>query len=126
MKVERSLDSIYIYIEQEDLMPFMLRIAKRMFTEEDDYIKSVVLWNEWELRPNEDNYKKLMDQLDVHEMIHIMSHDEALKLSDELVTALFANEKPQEANARNLKLARICVTCGKGYISEKKGHDECI
>lgn len=130
MRAEKSVDSVYLFSDREEIKPFMLNLARSLFSDDDFYICAIVLLNEFELHPTEENYKRLMDKLDINHMITIMDESEALQFSDELVEVIFPKEVQMathpSAPKNKLRLARICGFCGDGYIAEKRGHDGCV
>jgi len=130
MKLEKTLESVYLFMDREEIKPFMLRLTTQLFKDDDTYITAIVLMDEFRLHPNEENYKRMMDKLEIDNLIHILDGAEALKFSDDLVETIFPKEvnvTTQSIEPKNkLQLARICGFCGDSYISEKRGHDGCV
>lgn len=134
MKASKTGDGVYIYVERAEIKPFMLLLAQKLFQDDDFYICAIVLLNEFELHPTEENYQRLMDKLNIEHLVHKMEGHNALQFSDDLVDVIFPREVRLEAHPSakqpavqpTLKLARICGFCGDGYIAEKRGHDECV
>lgn len=130
MELNKTLESIYLFMNREEIKPFMLRLTTQLFKDDDTYITAIVLMDEFRLHPTEDNYKRMMDKLEIDNLIHILDGAEALKFSDELVETIFPKElnlTTESIEPKNkLQLARICGFCGNSYISEKRGHDGCV
>ena len=130
MKVEKTLESVYLFLDSEEIKPFMLRLATQLFRDDDSYIAAIVLMDEFRLHPNDFNYQRMMEKLEIDNLIHILDEPSALKFSDDLVDVIFPKEVrmvTHPASSKNkLKLARICGFCGDSYVAEKRGHDGCV
>lgn len=107
MQFDRKDDMITLSIDVDELSPIMLRVANAMIN--SDTIHTHALY--WISTHKYSAYQKMMDCIDVRESRISMSRQHATKLLNELTEALGVAESPE-------KVARICVDCHRGYISE--------
>ena len=126
MKSTRHANLVIVTLDADDLLELVTKVTERVMESETILMKM----HDWETNPTYANYLEVLKEL------HLLNHEipmtieMATEFSDELVSGLFATEsiaevfqmsKPQRE--KNLKLARICVRCQAGYISDKKGHN---
>lgn len=114
MKIENNNGFIRFQLERSDLYFILLRFADR-FIDNSKNQKALKKFQET-LEP--EDFTRVIEILGVHDISIWMEFDEALTFSDDLVEKLFPNSEES-----HLQLARICVDCHQGYISNKKGHD---
>jgi hypothetical protein len=114
MQFDRKDDMITLSMDVDELSPIMLRVANAMIN--SDTIHTHALY--WISTHKYSAYQQMMDCVDVREARISMSRQHAIKLLNELTDALGVAETSE-------KLARICVDCHRGYISEAGKAHEC-
>ena len=115
MQFDRKEDMITLSMDVDELSPIMLRVANGIVN--SDTIHTHALY--WISTHKYTSYQKMMDCIDVKEARISMSRQHAIKLLNELTDALGVAENPE-------KIARICVDCHKGYISEISNSHNCV
>jgi hypothetical protein len=115
-----------ITLDPDDLIELITKVAEGIMDSETTFMKI----SDWEIKPTYANYLEVLKEFELLDHEIPLTIEMATEFSDELVSGLFANEsiaevyqmaKPQRE--KNLKLARVCVNCQKGYISDRKGHE---
>lgn len=115
MKVSNNQGFVRFELERQDVHFLLLQFADK-FLNNKSAIASLKKYQE---SLDQEDYSTVLEIFGVSQVGIWMDFDDALKLSDDLVEALF----PTEVEKPKLNLARICVKCHAGYISEQKGHN---
>jgi hypothetical protein len=126
MKSTRYANLVTVTLDADDLIDLVRLVTRRVMDSDSVLIKM----HDWETNPSYANYLEVLKELRLTEYEVPLTIEMATQFSDELVTGLFAEESiaevfqmPKPQKETNLKLARICVRCQAGYISDKKGHN---
>jgi hypothetical protein len=115
MKVNNNQGFIRFELERQDVHFLLLQFADK-FINNKSAIAALKKYQE-SLEP--EDYSTVLEIFGINQVGIWMDFDDALKLSDDLVAALF----PDEIEQPKLKLARVCVYCHEGYISTESKHD---
>jgi hypothetical protein len=125
MKSTRYANLVTVTLDADDLISLVRLFTKRVMDSDSVLIKM----HEWETNPSYSNYLEVLKELRLMEYEVPLTIEMATQFSDELVTGLFAEESiaqvfqmPTPQKEANLKLARVCVDCHKGYIADERGH----
>jgi hypothetical protein len=125
MKSTRYANLVTVTLDADDLISLVRLFTKRVMDSDSVLIKM----HEWETNPSYSNYLEVLKELRLMEYEVPLTIEMATQFSDELVTGLFAEESiaqvfqmPTPHKEANLKLARVCVDCHKGYIADERGH----
>jgi hypothetical protein len=118
MRFDSKSDMVTLRLDVDELSPLMLRVANAMINNETIHTHALY----WISTHKYDAYKLMMDNVGVNAVDITISRLHAEKLLLELSEVL--QNKPSDTEVN--KIARICVTCHKGYISEQKCEAENI
>ena len=130
MRARGNKQTIRIEVDADDLMPLINKVVHEVM-ESDKILKLMHDYNE---NKTYANYLEVLKELRIAPFEVLLTREMAIDFSDELVSLLFADESiaeiyqlpTQSQKDSYLKMARICGFCGNSYISEKRGHDECV
>lgn len=130
MRARGNKQTIRIEVDADDLMPLINKVVHEVM-ESDKILKLMHDYNE---NKTYANYLEVLKELRIAPFEVLLTREMAIDFSDELVSLLFADESiaeiyqlpTQSQKDSHLKMARICGFCGNSYISEKRGHDECV
>jgi hypothetical protein len=118
MRFDSKSDMVTLRLDVDELSPLMLRVANAMINNETIHTHAMY----WISTHKYDAYKMMMDNVGVNAVDITISRQHAEKLLLELAGVL--QNKPSDTEVN--KIARICVTCHKGYISDQKCEAENI
>ena len=118
MRFDSKSDMVTLRLDVDELSPLMLRVANAMIN--NDTIHTHAMY--WISTHKYEAYKLMMDNVGVNAVHITISRQHAEKLLLELAGVL--QNKPSDTEVN--KIARICVTCHKGYISDQKCEAENI
>lgn len=114
MKVKRWEGNLRFTLDNSEVGLLLIAILRKI---EDP--KTSELIELWEASGSGLDWDNLLRNLDLADVPFYLNRVKGLALSDDLIEALFPNKK----ETQHLRLARICVDCHTGYVSETAGHE---
>jgi hypothetical protein len=114
MKVKKWDDNLRFTLDKNEVGLLLIAILRKI---EDP--KTSELIGLWQASGTSLDWNNLLENLNLGDVPFYVNHVDGLALSDDLVEALF----PIKKETQHLRLARICVDCHVGYVSEKAGHE---
>jgi len=114
MKVKRWDGNLRFTLEKDEIGLLLIAILRKI---EDP--KTSELIELWQASGTSLDWNNLLENLNLADVPFYIDRVKGLALSDDLVEALF----PIKKETKHLRLARICVDCHVGYVSEHAGHE---
>lgn len=104
--IKKDDDLVKLRIDVDDLSPLMLIVANAVINSETIHTHMMY----WLSTNKYDAYRRMMDNMSINSLDILISRNHADKLLEQLTSAM---DTPKD-----LKVARICVECHKGYIEK--------
>ena len=114
MKVTSWDGNLRFTLDKDEIGLLLIAILRKI---EDP--KTSELIELWQASGTSLDWNNLLENLNLADVPFYIDRVKGLALSDDLVEALF----PIKKETQHLRLARICVDCHVGYVSDQVGHD---